>query len=113
MCRLIISLYLFLNLQITVGLFDTFYKPIRGSRVRVKVQTNATAEEIVRGATTKMACFDKAFNKDSKYILFYQDGSLVEQLPESGGMFTLEAYKKEVLLDYAKILLFIKSAGMN
>lgn len=97
--------------QIQVGLMESSGTPVRGIRCTVIVATDASASAILHAAVSKLSAHVREFNAAGKYILRYPNGQQVDTLLESNDPFTLEAYKMEVMKDYAKIVLYATEVG--
>jgi hypothetical protein len=100
-------------LQIQVGEMDWRFHPVRGTRVRIVVHSESTAADILKAAVAKMAAVNKKFNEVANYSLHYRDGTLVETLQSSKEPFVLRLHKQELLMDYARITLFVRDGGMH
>lgn len=83
-----------------------------GYRHVLIVNSKSSATDIVHAAVKKFTLHDKDFDPSLHYMLHYPDGSIVDKLPETDALFTLELYKQQLMKDYIKILFFIRVKGL-
>jgi len=94
--------------QIQVGLMDDRGHQIRGTRVTVKLSKYSDAQKVAEKAQEQMQLLDCHFIHRS-YVLCYPDGRSAVTLPSSGAPFTVISYREMLLVDYSKIVLFLRA----
>jgi len=92
---------------------DTRGRPVRGSRVWIKVSKLCKADEIRRMAVQQMTKLNCKFDPRRSYTLCYADGRIVDKLPGNDIPFTLDSYREITMKDYSKVVFFMKDAEMG
>jgi len=86
-------------------------RPVHGGRQVISVRRTADANTVLATAVDKFKAHDKAFDASRPWRLYYPDGFLVHQLPESPETFSLQSYKDQLMRDYQRIVLFVGCPG--
>ena len=69
-------------------------KPVRGTKLSIKVNEMSTAEEIRMEGIKKHSIYDQYFYSSEDYVLLYPDGKQVVTLRSSDTKFNLKEYNK-------------------
>lgn len=96
--------------QIQIGLMDQRNCPIRGKRCFINIRKKANANEVIAAGLSKFRAHDRQALL-TNVSLHYPDGSFVSTLPEGDELFCISAYKGQLMKDYQRIVLYLRSDG--
>jgi len=83
-------------------------KAKRGKRITLKVNNKDDALNIRIKAQQKWIQFyPNLYNVERDYLLLYESGELIENLPGSSEKFSLQRYREEIDKDYKRITLYL------
>ena len=84
-----------------------YLKPVRSTRVAIKVKTNESSSNLLQKAISKFRTFYKdLLDTECEYVLTFQTGDVAIFLPGTTEEFTLSKYKDEIDKDFKSTLLF-------
>ena len=78
----------------------------RGSKIPVKIEKIFTAEDVQKAAIKKHSEIDQYFWHLDEYILCFSDQKVVEYIPGTSEVFTVEKYKEFLSKPYSKVDLY-------
>jgi len=82
-------------------------RKVRGSAVMLTVHPDITADELLPLAIDKHCACNWHLPRSASYKLMYPDGQVVNTVPGTSELFTLEKYKQFLGKAYLKVVLYI------
>lgn len=91
---------------------DSNLRPIRGAMcLHMDIADTASAADVLMAGVRKLSAHNQHFiqHHPPPHELLYHDGSVVNELPERNGLFTVRAYKQQTCKEYGNIKLYVVS----
>ena len=80
---------------------------VKSRTITIAVDEDVDGNALLEKAIDKHSRHHKQFNKYNKYVLLYNDMSIVRYLPQTNIPFVLSKYKEDLLLPYSKMYFWL------